>query len=102
MWQEFTPLAISLGAVNLGQGFPDWPAPRFVKDALQAAVEGDHNQYTRSAGDMELVTRLAARYSTRFGRAVSALSEVTISVGASEALFAIMQVRPLRPFECLP
>ena len=40
---------------------------------------------------MELVTRLAARYSTKFGRAVDPLTEVTISVGASEALFAIMQ-----------
>ena len=44
MWQEFTPLAIALGAVNLGQGYPDWKAPRFVKDALQAAVEDDKNQ----------------------------------------------------------
>ena len=43
VWQEFTPLAApppaGLGAVNCGQGFPDWAAPAFVKDALCAAVQ---------------------------------------------------------------
>jgi aspartate/methionine/tyrosine aminotransferase len=44
-------MAKELGAINLGQGFPDWPAPEFVKDAMVAAIRGDHNQYTRSAGE---------------------------------------------------
>lgn len=61
VWQEFTPLAKETGAINLGQGFPDWASPRFVKDALIRAVNEDHNQYTRSAGHPALVQALAKK-----------------------------------------
>jgi len=91
VWMEFTPLAVSLGAVNLGQGFPDWETPDFVKEAMSRAVAANHNQYCRSAGDPELVATLAAHYSPLLGREVDALSEVTTSVGATEALYALMQ-----------
>jgi kynurenine---oxoglutarate transaminase / cysteine-S-conjugate beta-lyase / glutamine---phenylpyruvate transaminase len=109
VWEEFTPLAREVGgssharppeqtlqrsthaAVNLGQGFPDWPAPRFVKDAMIRAVEADDNQYARSAGHMPLVEALAKRYSAWLGRTVDPLTEVTVSVGATEALFALTQ-----------
>ena len=50
VWTEFTPLAIKLNAVNLGQGFPNWKTPAFVKDAAKLAVDQDFNQYARSAG----------------------------------------------------
>lgn len=91
VWMEFTPLAVSLGAVNLGQGFPDWETPTFVKDAMTRAVNANHNQYCRSAGDSELVQTLAAHYSPLVGRNINALTEVTISVGATEALYGLMQ-----------
>jgi len=42
--QEFTPLAAQLKAVNLGQGFPDWPSPQFCKEAAKRAVDADFNQ----------------------------------------------------------
>jgi len=61
VWQEFTPLAKETGAVNLGQGFPDWEAPRFVKDAMIRAVNENHNQYARSAGHPPLVQAIAQR-----------------------------------------
>ncbi len=60
VWQEFTPLAKETGAVNLGQGFPDWESPQFVKDALVRAVHENHNQYARSAGQPALVQCIAA------------------------------------------
>lgn len=44
MWEEFTPLAREKGAVNLGQGFPDWPTPAFVKAAAVRALEDNFNQ----------------------------------------------------------
>jgi kynurenine---oxoglutarate transaminase / cysteine-S-conjugate beta-lyase / glutamine---phenylpyruvate transaminase len=91
VWQEFTPLAVGLGAVNLGQGFPDWQTPEFVKKALGVAVAADHNQYCRSAGDVELVETLAQHYSPLVGRKIDGLTEMTISVGATEALYALMQ-----------
>lgn len=42
--QEFTPLAAQLKAVNLGQGFPDWPTPAFCKEAAKRAIDADFNQ----------------------------------------------------------
>jgi len=68
VWGEFTPLAIEKKAVNLGQGFPDWQAEPFVKQALADAVMKDENQYTRSAGHPALVKALAHRYSKVLGR----------------------------------
>ena len=44
VWTEFDPLAIELGAVNLGQGFPNWETPSFVKEAAIMAINRDHNQ----------------------------------------------------------
>jgi hypothetical protein len=61
VWQEFTPLAREMGAVNLGQGFPDWPTPAFVKEAMQRTQDEDQNQYCRSAGHPPLVQALAAK-----------------------------------------
>jgi hypothetical protein len=61
VWQEFSPLAAQTGAVNLGQGFPNWATPAFVKDAMNRAVAEDHNQYCRSAGHTPLVNAVAKR-----------------------------------------
>ena len=58
---QFSPLAAETGAVNLGQGFPNWQTPRFVKDAMIRAVNEDHNQYCRSAGHTPLVNAIAKR-----------------------------------------
>jgi aspartate/methionine/tyrosine aminotransferase len=44
VWEEFTPLARELGAVNLGQGFPDWPSPDFCKEAAKKALDDNYNQ----------------------------------------------------------
>lgn len=55
VWSEFTPLAVQHGAYNLGQGFPDWPAPDFCKAAVVKAVQEDYNQYARGPGHPALV-----------------------------------------------
>lgn len=91
MWSEFTPLANEHKSCNLGQGFPDWATPDFAKKALVEAINGDFNQYSRSAGDVALVTALANHYGKLVNRTINPLTEVTISVGASEGIFAIMQ-----------
>ena len=80
-----------MGTVNLGQGFPDWEAPDFVKEALKTAVDDNFNQYCRSAGEASLVETLADHYSPLVGRTIDPLTEVTTSVGATEALYAMMQ-----------
>ena len=91
VWQEFTPLSVKMKSVNLGQGFPDWASPEFVKEALKVATGADHNQYARSAGDPVLVEALATHYSPLVGRKIDPLTEITVSVGATEALYALLQ-----------
>jgi kynurenine---oxoglutarate transaminase / cysteine-S-conjugate beta-lyase / glutamine---phenylpyruvate transaminase len=91
VWQEFSGLANEFKAVNLGQGFPDWSAPNFVKQKMVEAVNGDFNQYCRPPGDISLVRSLAKSYSPLFERELNADKEITITVGATEALFSCMQ-----------
>ena len=91
VWAEFTPLANQYKAVNLGQGFPDWESPQFCKDAIIKAVTENNNQYCRSAGEIHLVQSLAKLYSPLLNKEVNPLTEIAVSVGATECLFAIMQ-----------
>jgi aspartate/methionine/tyrosine aminotransferase len=58
---QFTPLARETNAVNLGQGFPDWASPAFVKEAMKRAMDENANQYCRSAGHQPLVQAIAER-----------------------------------------
>ena len=91
VFAEFTALANEAGAVNLGQGFPNFPAPDFVKAAAQQAIAADLNQYARSAGHPRLVNALAALYSPLFGRSLDPLTEIVVTVGATEGIFATVQ-----------
>ncbi len=91
VFAEFTALANQCGAVNLGQGFPNFAAPDFVKAAAQAAIAADLNQYARSAGHPRLVQALAALYSPLFGRSLDPLNEIVVTVGATEGIFATIQ-----------
>jgi aspartate/methionine/tyrosine aminotransferase len=91
VFAEFTALANEVGAVNLGQGFPNFPAPDFVKTAAQQAIAADLNQYARSAGHPRLVNALAALYSPLFGRTLNPLTEIVVTVGATEGIFATVQ-----------
>jgi len=91
MWSEFGQLAAETGAVNLGQGFPDWQPPQFVVDQAYDALRDGYHQYTRPAGHPPLAEVIASRYSKHVGRSVDAMSEVAITVGASQALFLCLQ-----------
>ena len=91
VFTEFTALARAHDAVNLGQGFPNFTAPDFVKEAAQEAVKRDLNQYARSAGHPRLVQAIADIYSPLFGRELDPLNEILITVGATEGIFATIQ-----------
>lgn len=95
VWSEFGALAASLKdkAINLGQGFPNWPPPQFVLEASMDAMTKGSHQYTRTAGHPSLITTLAARYSMHLEREVNPESEVAITIGASQALFLALQVQ---------
>ena len=91
VFAEFSALALQHQAVNLGQGFPNFAAPSFIKEAAQDAIAADLNQYARGAGQLRLVKNLAQVYGPLFGRELDPLSEIVISTGATEGIFATMQ-----------
>jgi len=105
VWSEFGRLAQEYKIqANLGQGFPNWTPPQFAIDSLvDAATDCSHmspHQYTRTAGHVNLVIQLARRYSIHLKRNVDAMSEVAVTVGASQALYLALQTL-LRPGECI-
>jgi methionine aminotransferase len=81
-------LAAEHNAINLGQGFPDFDAPEFLQDALVRAMREGRNQYAPMSGIAPLREQIALKTSTLYGRAVDAEREVTVTSGASEAIFA--------------
>lgn len=87
IFAEMSRLALEHGAINLGQGFPDFEAPAFVKDAAVRAIAAGHNQYAASPGLPRLRREIAANWQRRFGVAVDPDTEVTVAAGATEGLF---------------
>ena len=91
VWVEFIELANKYNPVNLGQGFPDFAAPKHICDALSAApIDADNvllNQYTRDCGHPRLVNVLSKLYSKLINRIIDPKNEILITSGAYEALF---------------
>ena len=81
-------LATQHKAVNLGQGFPDFEGPQSLRDALSAAMQSGKNQYAPMTGVPKLREQIALKTEKLYGRKVSADNEVTVTSGATEALFA--------------
>ncbi|KAF0853046.1 mitochondrial kynurenine-oxoglutarate transaminase [Andalucia godoyi] len=121
IWGELTAMSNRLGATNLGQGFPSWDAEPFLKDGAIKAIAGrDYassmalqrplgstnnpnsgvptqfpvvplNQYTRSAGHMPLVNRVADMYTEILGCKIDPMTNVLITNGATQAIFNVTQ-----------
>ncbi len=88
VFTEITRLANEHRAVNLGQGFPDFDGPDFVKDAAIAAIRAGHGQYARMTGIPALNAALSAKYARDYGLSYDADTEITVCSGATEALWA--------------
>ena len=88
--RDMTRVARRHGAINLAQGFPDFPAPRLLKDAACRAIQDDVNQYAITWGTPNLRAALAAKYAERYGIEVDAEREITVTCGATEAMAAVM------------
>lgn len=94
VWTEFSRISQENDVSNLGQGFPDWLPPQFAVDSVvEAALDSQQSphQYTRTAGHPNLVNQLARRYSIHLKRKVDPMSEVAVTVGASQALYLSLQ-----------
>lgn len=88
IFAEMTALANQHGAVNLGQGFPDFAAPEFVKQAGIEAIQAEVNQYAPSIGQVALREALARKYERHYGLSFDPAREIGVTVGATEAIFA--------------
>ena len=86
VFTEMSRLAVQHQAVNLGQGFPDFPGPDFVKEAAIQAIRADFNQYAVSHGTLRLRCAIAETWERVYGRGVDPETEVSIGSGATELL----------------
>ncbi|XP_032667445.1 kynurenine--oxoglutarate transaminase 3 isoform X2 [Odontomachus brunneus] len=90
VWIEYNQLAQQYKPLNLGQGFPDYHAPKNITDALAATANSDNpllQQYTKGFGHPRLVNAIAKLYSKVTNRTLDPNEEVLVTSGAYEALF---------------
>jgi aspartate/methionine/tyrosine aminotransferase len=85
-----TRLASEHGAINLAQGFPNFPAPEVLKEAAARAIRDDVNQYAITWGTKRLRDALARKYAECYGLTVNPETEITVTCGATEAMAAAL------------
>jgi aspartate/methionine/tyrosine aminotransferase len=88
--REMTRMAIHYQAINLSQGFPDFPAPAEIKRAAQEAIAADINQYAITWGSKNLRTSIAAKFERTTGYAIDTETEITVCCGSTESIMATM------------
>ncbi|MGZ8259507.1 MAG: pyridoxal phosphate-dependent aminotransferase [Caldimonas sp.] len=79
-------LALERGAVNLGQGFPDFDCDPKLIDAVDAAMRAGLNQYPPMTGIPLLRERIAAKMEALYGHRYDPVSEITVTAGATQAI----------------
>ena len=88
--RDMTRQAMLHGAVNLAQGFPDFPAPAEIKRAAQEAVGADINQYAITWGSKNLRNAIARQMGAWQGIAVDPETQITVCCGSTEAMISTL------------
>jgi L-glutamine---4-(methylsulfanyl)-2-oxobutanoate aminotransferase len=88
--REMTRLSMVHGAINLAQGYPDFPAPDFIKQAAIDAINADINQYAITWGSLRLRQAIAAKTKRFYGLDLDPDREITVTCGATEAMMAVL------------
>jgi aminotransferase len=88
--REMTRQAGIYGAMNLAQGYPDFPAPGFIKQAAIDAINADINQYAITWGSLRLRLAIADKSKRFYGMDLDPDREITVTCGATEAMMATM------------
>ncbi|MQT59039.1 aminotransferase class I/II-fold pyridoxal phosphate-dependent enzyme [Pseudomonas sp. FSL R10-0399] len=91
IFTRMSQLAAETGALNLSQGFPDFDGPQALRDAVGQHIASGHNQYSPMTGLPALRTQVAAKIARSYGVHVDADTEVTITPGATQAIFCAIQ-----------
>ena len=90
MIREMTRKAMQYDAINLAQGFPDFPAPAAIKQAAIDAINADVNQYAITWGARSIREAIAAKVYTEMSIRVDPERELTVTCGATEAMIATL------------
>ena len=88
IFTQMSQMAAEYQAINLSQGFPDFDGPRALLDSVGHYIQQGANQYAPMTGVPALREQIAGKVATLYGRKVCADQEVTVTSGATEALFA--------------
>ncbi|HET6581165.1 MAG TPA: aminotransferase class I/II-fold pyridoxal phosphate-dependent enzyme [Methanoregula sp.] len=88
--REMTRLSLQFNAINLAQGFPDFPCPPELKTAASEAINNDVNQYAITWGTRDLREGLAQKVKRHNGMTFNPESEITVTCGSTEAMMASM------------
>jgi len=91
IFAEMSALAARTGAINLGQGFPDFDGDPALVEAVHAAMRDGHNQYPPMPGTVALREAIAAKIQALSGRTYRPDSEITVTAGATQAIFTALQ-----------
>ena len=86
--REMSREAVKYGAVNLGQGFPDWAAPEDIKQKAKDAIDDDHNQYAITWGVKSFRDAIAAKTKWFLGMEIDPETEITVTCGSTEGMIA--------------
>ena len=84
-------MAADYGAINLSQGFPDFDCPDRLRELVAEHLNGRKNQYPPMAGILPLREEIAAKVHALYGAQVCPENEVTVTSGATEAIFDAIQ-----------
>ncbi|HEY3450941.1 MAG TPA: aminotransferase class I/II-fold pyridoxal phosphate-dependent enzyme [Myxococcales bacterium] len=87
VFAEFSALAVQHGAVNLGQGFPDYDGPEEVKEAACRAIRDGVNQYAVSSGSERLRKAIALHEERFYGTTIDPATMISVTSGGTEACF---------------
>ena len=88
--REMTRLSAQHGAINLAQGFPNFPAPDLLKDSAKRAIDADINQYAITWGSQSLRDAVARSYAELYGMAVDPETMLTVTCGSTEAMVSTL------------
>ena len=88
--RDMTRVAKEHNAINLAQGFPDFPAPQLLKDAACDAINADINQYAVTWGTPSMRDALVDKYQKWYGMDVDGNREITVTCGGTEGMASVM------------
>src|SRR5579872_3142139 len=88
--REMTRLAAQHKAVNLAQGFPDFPAPEIIKNAAREAITADVNQYAITWGSKTFRDAITAKYKRTYAIELDPEREITVTCGSTEGMMAAL------------